>query len=38
MNIEKMMVKSLYDQTKKALMEYPGDGIERSQWLFDYPA
>lgn len=38
MNIERMMVKSLYDTTKKALHEYPVDGIERNKWLFNYPA
>ena len=37
-NIEKMMVKSLYDLTKKAWQEYPEDGRKRNQWLFDYPA
>jgi dynein heavy chain len=33
-----MMVKSLYDITKKALVEYPENGIERNKWLFAYPA
>ena len=37
-NIEKMMVKSLYDLTKKAWQEYPEDGRKRNHWLFDYPA
>lgn len=38
LNIEKMMVKTLYDFTKKALHEYPEDGVERNEWLFAYPA
>lgn len=38
MNIEKMMVKTLYDITKRALLEYPENGIERNDWLFAYPA
>lgn len=38
MNIERMMVKSLYDTTKKSLLEYPANGIERNEWLFNYPA
>ncbi len=38
MNIEKMMVKSLYDQTKLAYVEYPADPIERNEWLFSYAA
>jgi len=38
MNIEKMMVKSLYDTTKRSLVEYPVNGIERNEWLFNYPA
>ena len=38
MNIEKMMVKTLYDITKKSLTEYPANGIERNEWLFAYPA
>ena len=37
-NIEKMMVKSLYDVTKKSMMEYPADALERNEWLFAYPA
>jgi dynein heavy chain len=37
-NIEKMMVKSLYDTTKRAMVEYPENGIERNHWLFAYPA
>lgn len=38
LNIEKMMCKSLYDLTKKALQEYPENVVERNAWLFDYPA
>ena len=38
LNIEKMMVKTLYDITKQANLEYPADGLERSEWLFHYPA
>lgn len=34
MNIEKMMTKTLYDLTLKAMVEYPEDGIERNTWLF----
>ena len=37
--IETMMVKSLYDQTKLACLEYPEDALERKEWLFsNYPA
>lgn len=36
--IDKMMVKSLYDITAKALIEYPVNGIERNDWLFNYGA
>lgn len=38
MNIENIMVKSLYDITKQAMLEYPEDGLERDDWLFSYPA
>lgn len=38
MNIEKMMVKSLYDITKDAVAQYPVDGKIRKEWLFSYPA
>jgi len=37
-DIERMMIKSLYDFTKKALDEYPSNGIERNEWLFAYSA
>jgi dynein heavy chain, axonemal len=37
-HIEGMMIKSLYDTTVKALQEYPSNGIERDEWLFNYPA
>ena len=38
MNIERMMVKSLYDITKLAMIEYPVEGTIRKDWLFSYPA
>lgn len=37
-NIEKMMVKTLYDITKRSMVEYPVDPLERNEWLFAYPA
>lgn len=37
-DIERMMITTLWDITKKSLVEYPTNGIERNQWLFDYPA
>ena len=40
-DIEKMMRKTLYDVSKKALLEYPGDSegqINRQDWLLSYPA
>jgi dynein heavy chain len=37
-DIERMMVSTLYDITKRSMEEYPTNGIERNQWLFDYPA
>jgi dynein heavy chain len=37
-DIERMMIKSLFDKTKKALVEYPKNGIERNEWLFNYAA
>jgi dynein heavy chain len=37
-NIEKMMVKSLYDQNKKAWQDYPDDALERRDWFFNNPA
>jgi len=36
--IERMRITTLWDITKKSLVEYPTNGIERNQWLFDYPA
>jgi len=33
-----MMVKTLHNITKKALLEYPENGLERREWLFRYPA
>lgn len=38
LKIQNMMIKSLYDITKRSLVEYPKDGLERDKWLFDYPA
>jgi hypothetical protein len=29
-----MMVKSLYDITKRAYQNYPTNGLERDAWLF----
>jgi len=37
-NIQEMMVQTLYDITKKSLLEYPSNGLERDDWLFGYPA
>lgn len=37
-DIERMMIKTLYDITKRSLEEYPTNGIERNEWLFNYPA
>jgi dynein heavy chain len=36
--IESMMRKTLYDITKKGLDEYPENGAERDEWLFNYVA
>ena len=36
--IEGMMRRTLYETTKKAFLEYPGEGLDRAQWLFRYPA
>ena len=36
--IEKMMVKSLYDHCKNCYEDYPEDALERRQWFFSYPA
>lgn len=32
------MVKTLHDLTKKAFYDYPPNGLERTDWLFKYPA
>ena len=37
-DIERMMIKSLYDSTLLSLKEYPANGIERNEWLFNYAA
>lgn len=34
-NIEEMMRASLYDLSKKALMLYPENGLDRRSWFFD---
>ena len=31
-----MMIKSLYDFTKKAYYEYPKNGLLRDQWIFNF--
>ena len=36
--IEKMMVKSLYDHCKTCYEDYPEDALERREWFFTYPA
>lgn len=36
LKLQNMMVKSLYDLTKKAYVQYPSNGIERDDWLFIY--
>ena len=36
--IEDMMIQSLFDQTKKAFEQYPEDGTQRDEWLFNYAA
>ena len=33
-----MMRKTLYDTTKRALVEYPEDQLKRDKWFFDYAA
>lgn len=33
-----MMIKTLYDITKHSLVNYPQNPLERSDWLFAYPA
>ena len=37
-NIENMMRKTLYDNTKGSLEEYPKDASNRSEWYFLRPA
>ena len=37
-NIQEMMIQTLYDITKKAHQEYPANGLERNDWLFQFPA
>jgi len=37
-DIEKMMVKSLYDKNKACLQEYPANALERRTWFFSHPA
>lgn len=38
LRIQNMMIKSLYDITKKAYLAYPIKELERDEWLFTYPA
>ena len=38
LKIQNMMIKSLYDFTKKAYVNYPHDGLDRDAWLFGYAA
>ena len=33
-----MMIKTLYDYTKTAFLNYPDNLLERKDWLFNYPA
>lgn len=37
-DIEKMMVKTLYDKNKSARENYPENALERRDWFFSYPA
>ena len=37
-NIENMMRKTLYDNTKGSLVEYPKDASNHSEWYFLRPA
>ncbi len=37
-SIENMMRKTLKDQMKKCLQEYPPDGLDRKSWMFAFPA
>lgn len=36
--IEAMMRQSIYDITKSAFQQYPSDGTQRDEWLFNYAA
>lgn len=36
--IEAMMRQSIYDVTKRAFQQYPSDGTQRDEWLFNYAA
>ena len=36
--IQEMMIKTLYDITKHSMLNYPQNPLERSDWLFAYPA
>ena len=36
--IEAMMRQSIYDSTKTAFQQYPSDGTQRDEWLFNYAA
>ena len=36
--IEAMMKQSIYDVTKRAFQQYPSDGTQRDEWLFNYAA
>lgn len=37
-NIEGMMQQSLFDKTRRAVLEYPADVTKRDEWFFNYPA
>ena len=36
LKIQNMMIKSLYDITRKGYFNYPKNGLERDEWLFTY--
>lgn len=36
--IQEMMVKTLHSITKRAMLEYPENGLERNDWMLSYPA
>lgn len=39
MKIQEMMIKSLFDNSKQSLVEYPDENpLDRKKWLFSYPA